>query len=180
MEQCMRSFQLSIFQSITCTSGNSGTEIKTWGTVGQYFWSLSVKPNNASSIYNLTGFKNVNIYGVNVNGFVRGDPSSATKCAVVQDWMIFLNLDGNSGLISGDKSISPDGFSLYTLDPVLNYYQLSKYTSSVSLATPITSVKTITFESVFAQGIGAEFLNSIDLNYRLNFTFYYKYEGENE
>ena len=174
----MRSFQISIFQNMVCTSGSPGVEIRTWGTPGQYFWTLKNTPNGVDSLYNLTGFKNVNLYGASVNGYVRGEGTSATKCAVVQDWMFFILIDGNAPLISGSTSVTRNGFNLYTQDPAVSYYNLGKYTNSIMLSDPITSVKSITFDSIFAQGVGAEFLNSIDLNYRLNFTFYYKYEGE--
>ena len=43
---------------------------------------------------------------------------------------------------------------------------------------PYQSVTSITFDSLETQGIGAEFLNVVALNYDLSVTFYYQYEGE--
>jgi len=173
----MKSFQIRIAQNFVVVAGAAGVTVKTWGTVGQYFWSMAWTPNGFDSVYNLTGFKNVNIYGVSVNGYVRGN-SNSTKCAVVEDWNFLLSLNGTPPMISGSTRVSPDGFALISSGSLVTGYNLSKNTNSIMLADPITSVKSITFDTFYAQGIGAEFLNEIALNYGLNFTFYYKYEGE--
>jgi len=176
MDQCMKSFQITIGQSYTVDNGTNRS-IKTWGTVGQYFWSAEFAPNGNSSIFDLEGFKNVNIYGISVNGYLRG-VASGTKCAVVTDWSFNLKITGTPPLISGTKRVSPDGFALYTNDSNVTEYCLSKTTNQIILSDPIASVKSIQFLVLQAQGVGAEFLNEVQLNYLLNFTFYYKYEGE--
>jgi len=176
MDQCMKSFQLTIGQSFTVTN-TTNQVVKTWGTLGQYFWSTSFSANSATSIYDIEGFKNVNIYGVKLVGYVQGGQSTA-KCAVVDDWSFNILISGTPALISGVKRSSPDGFGLITTGSGLTEYSLSKNTNEIILADPITSVKFIQFISLQAQGVGAEFLNEINLNYLLSFTFFYKYEGE--
>jgi hypothetical protein len=173
----MNSFQLRIAGNFNAISTDPGISLKTWGTPGQYFWSAAVRPGNNTSTYNLTGFKNVNIFGVTVNGIVRAN-SNSTQCAVVYDWGFSLGINGTPPLISGEKTTSPDGWNLNTTTTAVSTYFLSKDTNSVRLSDPITSVKSIEFFTLYAQGDGAEFLNQVEINYLLNFTFYYRYEGE--
>lgn len=173
---CLRSFQIRIAQATVCQSGSGF--IKTWGTVGQYFFSLNLTPNNQGSTYNLTGFKSTDIYGVSVNGYVHGNFTSSTQCAVISDWSFNLNLNGNAPLVSGDETVSPNGFDIITSGSDLNTISLSKYSNTIMFANPYQSVQSINFSSLLAQGSGAQFLNAIDLVYNLSFTFYYKYEGE--
>jgi len=180
IDQCMKSFQIRIAQNFVVVAGAAGVNVKTWGTPGQYFWSMAWTPGGFDSVYNITGFKNVNIYGVTCNGYVRGNSSSVNKCAVVEDWNFLIILNGTPPLISGSTRVSPDGFGLITSSNLVTSYNLSKNTPSIYMADPITSVKSITFDTFYAQGVGAEFLNEVAVNYGLNFTFYYKYEGEDQ
>ena len=176
MTDCMKSFTLRTNATLLLSSGNGS--IKTWGTVGQYFWSASNTPNNQTSIYNLEGFKRTNIYGCTVVGYVKGNPTSVNACALVTDWTFRISFQGTSPLISGQKVSAPDGWSLITTGPLTNAFALGKYTNSITFADPIQSVTSITFEALETQGMGAEFLNVVSINYDLIFTFYYDYEGE--
>ena len=175
MIDCMQSFRVRIRGNTTVSSANGS--IRTWGTLGQYFYSLSFAPNNGSSVYNIEGFKNVNIYGVHLNGGVKGSPTSANKCAVVNDWYFGIGIDGNYPLVSGSKG-TPNDWDILTDGTGLNIFTLSKNTNLLRMDSPMTSVKKITFDVMSAQGVGAEFLNEVTLNYNLDFTFFYKYEGE--
>lgn len=177
MSDCMKSFQIRIANNSTLVAGAAGVSLRTWGTAGQYFFSGEFNTGGNNSIYNLTGFKNVNLFGMSVSAHVRGNSGSTNKCAVVEDWAFNIGLDGTPPLISGAVG-SPDGWSLIARGPQLTGYSLSKHTNTIMLSDPITSVKSILFASFYIQGVGAEFLNEVSINYNLNFTFYYKYEGE--
>ena len=177
MDHCMKSFQIRIAQNYLLVSGSPGNSLRTWGTVGQYYWSAGFNPGS-TSVYNLEGFKSVDIFGMSVNGYVKANSNSINKCAIVDDWAFSLILEGYPPLVSGFKRVSPDGFDLVTKGTTLPKYNLSKNQNSVMMADPIPSVKSITFEYIYAQGSGAEFLNEIEFQYSIMFTFYYKYEGE--
>ena len=177
MDHCIKSFQVRIAQNFTAVNGDPGVKVRTWGTSGQYFWSSVFTPNNLISVFEILGFKNVDVYGVLVNGYVHGNFNSANKCAVVNDWNFFMQLDGNLPLISGLIKAAPNGFNLRD---DANYYYISKDFPQMMVTEPIKSVKTINFYSIYAQGVGAEFLNEVSLDYGFTFTFYYKYEGEDE
>jgi hypothetical protein len=174
-KDCMQSFSNKIVQSVL--AGSNGT-CRSWGTAGQYFWTATIVPNAQNSFYIIEGFKNVDIYGVSVVGGIIGNATSPNKCAVVTDWSFQIGLDGTNPLISGSKLLSPDGYNIITGGPNLDYVNLSKTNNIINFASPIASVKQIILDTVFCQGIGAEFLNDVALTYNLYFTFYYKYEGE--
>ena len=171
----MKSFSIKIVQSVL--AGSNGT-CRTWGTPGEYFWSAAIVPSAQNSFYNMEGFKNVDIYGVSVVGAIIGNATSPNKCAVVTDWSFQIGLDGTNPLISGSKVVSPDGYNIITSGVNLDYVNLSKNNNVINFASPIGSVKQIVFDTIFCQGIGAEFLNDVAVSYNLYFTFYYKYEGE--
>jgi hypothetical protein len=173
---CLQSFNIRTQQSSVATNSN-GT-VRTWGTLGQYFFSLNHFPNNQGSIYNLGGFKRTDLYGISVFGYVQGNYANATKCADVEDWSFTLTIDGTAPLVSGSVGTAFNGFAIKSTSPGLNSVALSKNTNSIMFANPYASVKSISFEALQAQGKGAEFLNEVALIYDLTFTFYYKYEGE--
>lgn len=175
-DECMQSFTLRIDQPVLCT--NSNGFVKTFGTVGNSDFSARTQPLNQYSIFNLTGFKSTDIYGVTVIGSVQGNPQSINACCVVTDWAIDVSIDGQAPLVSGQKSTVQDGYLLYTNSPLINIFSFSKNTNHIMFANPITSVSSITFDALVTQGFGAEFLNIVALTYDLSFTFYYKYEGE--
>lgn len=174
--ECLKSFNVRIGQKNIATNLNGA--VSTWGTLGQYFFSLNHFPNASNSIYTLQGFKRTDLYGISVSGYVQGDWDNSTKCAVVEDWSFVLILDGISPLISGNIGGGANGFNIQTTSPNLNIMAVGKYTNSIMFSDPFTNVKEITFERLHAQGKGAQFLNEIALAYDLLFTFYYKYEGE--
>ena len=176
IDHCMQSFSLKIAQNTIASSAIGAC--RTWGTIGQYFFSCGFSPSGANSFYNIEGFKNIDIYGMQVVGSVTGNPGNATKCGLVTDWQLLIGLDGNPPLVSGSKTASPDGFNLITSGTSLTYYHLGKYANILTFQDPLKSVKQIVFAALYAQGNGAEFLNEVALSYTLTFTFFYKYEGE--
>lgn len=173
--ECMESFNIRINQF--SLADNSNGAVQTWGTAGQYFFTLFHQPTNNISLYDLQGFKRPNIYGVKVIGGVQSYFALTTKNAVIQDWSFILKLNGTSSLTSGNIG-ALNSFNIQTTSPLLNTFSLSKYTNSVEFANPYTNVESIEFRGLTAQGIGAQSLNEVFLIYDLLFTFYYKYEGE--
>jgi hypothetical protein len=176
MKDCMESFNVRINQSTVFDDTNGG--VNTWGTVGQYYWTSINYPSSQFSTYTLQGFKNINIYGVSVNGFVIGDPSGIASKSVVLDWSFMLRINGTPSLTSGITDTVANGWNIKTLPPDINQFSLSKNTPSLMLANPIQSATSINFNFLLGQGIAATLLDTVYLYYDLYFTFYYKYEGE--
>lgn len=168
---CLRSFIVSIDQVTTF----SGTDVKTWFVGAQEFW---VVEKAGVSTFVPEGFKNIDIYGVDVIGNVSTQKAAATGGVVVQDWGFELLIEGQLPLVSGTVTTSPNYWNIQTSTVGTRTFALSKNTNSLKFADPISSVKFINFEVLRAQGVGGQTAGVVSLDWDLSFIFFYKYEGE--
>jgi len=167
---CLRSFTIGINQNKTFAT--SGTNVKMWGTLGNYHWV--VKENVGSSIFDVQGFKTIRLYGIDMVGNVQTDLTAADG-GITSDYSFIINVTGIAPQASGIVRTSPN---FYNITPATNNFQLNKYSNKISFADPIEAVTAITFAGFEAQGNNGETLNSISLDIDLQFVFYYKYDGE--
>jgi len=169
---CVRqSFQININQAKNLT----GTSLKTWGTVGNRNWAYLEDDTN-NSMYQIEGFKNINLFSVEMVGMVQTNVFDATSAGcIVNDFGMFLNLNGLIPSVSGSINPTPD---FYQINPTFKDLCLTKFTNKLTFTSPIQSIRSITFRNFNAQGIAAENLTSISLRYNLTFIFTYEYEGE--
>lgn len=168
---CLRSFIVSIDQVTTF----SGTDVKTWFVGAQEFW---VVEKAGVSTFVPEGFKNIDIYGVDVIGNVSTQKAAATGGVVVQDWGFEILIEGQLPLVSGTVTTSPNYWNIQTTTTGTRTFALSKNTNSLKFADPIGSVKNINFEVLRAQGVGGQTAGVVSLDWDLSFIFFYKYEGE--
>ena len=75
--ECLRSFIVSIDQAGTF----SGADVKTWLLGGQEYWALE---KYGFSSFEIQGYKNINIYGVDVIGQVQTQKAAALGGCVIQ------------------------------------------------------------------------------------------------
>jgi len=168
---CYRSFTFSAGGITTLT----GAEIKQWSTgAAQHFWQANF---GTSSTYNIQGFKNIDVYGVDVLGSIQ-TIASGTSGAIVNDWKIDVQVGGQAPLLGGFITASPNYYSIDGSSPNNLIYPLGKYTNSIRFGNPIISTKFIQLQTTIAQGIGWETAGTIVLRSMLNFIVYYKFEDE--
>mgnify|MGYP006898274700 CR=1 FL=1 len=169
---CLRSFTITIDQASTF----SGSQVKTWTLGLQEFWSVDI---TGLSTFRFQGFKNIDVYGIDVIGNVNTQRAAAIGGCNVQDWSFEVLIEGQSPLVSGFVETSPTPYwNISTGNVGSRTFSLSKNTNSVKLAEPIKSAQYLNFERLNAQGDGGQTIGSISLDYKLNFVVYYKYEGE--
>lgn len=169
---CLKSFSFKVTTNTTLTGGS----IKQWTTgANQHFWSASA---GTSSTYNIQGFKNINVFGVDVIGSVTTLTAAGTGGVIVNDWSIDVLLSGQQPLVGGNITAAPNYYSINETSPTNRIFPLSKFSNSVKLSDPINSVKFIQLGSTYAQGIGYETLGDVNLFWNLNFVVYYNFEGE--
>jgi hypothetical protein len=169
---CLRSFNIVINQNSTF----SGAQVKTWTLGLQEFWTVDI---NGISSFSFQGFKNVNVYGIDVIGQVNTERTAATGGCNVQDWSFQVLIEGQSPLASGKVDTVPSNYWAIQNGSVgSRTFALSKNTNSVRFADPITSARYLSFERLQAQGDGGQTVGIISLQYKLNFVVFYKYEGE--
>ena len=169
---CLRSFNISINRNVDYAAAGN---IKTWNDgTNQYFYIEDGFPNLTT--FYIQGFKNINVYGMSVVGSIMPVIGATTNSAIIDDWSFEILLGGQLPLISGFVTnnyfnISPGGSNN-------NSFYLSKNTNSIMFESPLQSVEKIDFNKIKIQGYGVQTLGNVYTEYDLNFTFYYKYEGE--
>jgi len=167
---CLRSFTLNINQNFVFTN----TVYTEWNTSGTVLpWIMFDGSISRNSIFNVEGFKNINVYGLSLVGNVYPLLAPSNKQGLVQDWGVEVNLGGTTPLIGG--SFGNNSFSVTLAQP--NVF-LTKYQNDYKLASPIESVKDITVASLTASGIQVESGVSVDLTFDVAIIVYYKFEGE--
>jgi len=165
---CLSSF--SVLIRLQRAFSTPGTNVKTWGTIGNYNWQVSQITSGTNLA--IQGFKRIDLYGVQMLGLVYTDVGP-NDGAIVNDFGMNLTFTGQAPLISG---VSDGAFWPLNLND--KSFVLSRIRNELKLESPISGVSNINFGVFSAQGTGGETLNSVTLDIDLEFIFYYKYEGE--
>jgi len=169
---CLRSFNF-----IVNTQSNWGSpEISIWTVGGQNFFTFE-RSSPSGSKYTIQGFKNINIFKIEVTGDINSTPQFDPYLCIVQNWWVIFTVTGQNSSSVGEVRSSPNVFNMIeqSTDP---RFKLSKYQSSLTFESPIQSAKEILITEISADGIGNRTLLSAQIGYLLNFTVYYKFEGE--
>ena len=168
--ECLNSFTVQI--NAKKTFATSGTNVRMWGSAGNYHWV--VVNTSELSRYNIQGFKRIDLYGVEMVGLVQSDVTATSK-VIVQDYDFTIGIDAQVPLVSGLISIAPNDYNIS--DQVSNF-ELGKFANKVTFESPYSGLKNIIFNGFRAQGNNGETLDSVIIDLKLQFVFYYKYEGE--
>jgi hypothetical protein len=169
---CLQSFSFS-------TSGNSnytGGNVKTWLLGAQEYWAVDAAQ---SSYFDITGFKNINIHGVDVIGGITTLTSAPAGGCVVEDWRVQVIIDGQIPLVSGQIRTAPNQWAIDNSSAFAKIFELGKFSNSLKFSTPFQSVKNVGLLAIKANGSGGQTAGNINLYWNLNFVFHYTYEGEN-
>jgi len=167
---CLRSFSIDLIA--VKNYNTAGTNVKTWGVIGNQHWVVA--DVGSSSVFNVEGFKRLDIYGIEMVGSVISRPSISNAC-IVQDYSFQISLNAQVPLASGNIAASPN---YWPISKNVTSFDLSKYTNQITFESPYAGCSAISFENFNAQGNQAEAPNSIGLDIQLTFVFYYKYDGE--
>lgn len=168
---CLRSFSFRVDTNTNLTTG-----IKQWTTsAGNHFFSVTA---GSTSTYNIQGFKNINVFGVDCVGSIQTQSAAGTGGVIINDWSIDFLIFGQQPLVGGSITTSPNFYGISADSPSNNSFSLSRFNNSVKLASPIQSVKFVQLGSTYATGWGYQTLNDINLYWNLDFIVYYKFEGE--
>jgi len=170
MEQCIKSFNFLVVNQV-----NEPTpEFYPWTIGTENFWLYA--SNNTASTLTVQGFKNINIYKIEINGNVYSEASPSGVAGIVQNWHVIMTIDGqNSNFVGGNYVAG--GFNMINQANNPNIL-LNKFQRSQTFTTPIQSASKITIESLYADGIANQSNVSIKLDWWLNVTVHYTFEGE--
>lgn len=172
---CLRSFNF-----IIANQSNYGAAqgFLYWQIGTQHFWTLDTSAISPSaSTYNITGFKNINIFKIEISGDVNSSPQFAPFQCIVQNWNIGLQIVGQNSQSTGNVLASPNTFGLVE-QPINPGFRLSKFQNSISFPSPVQSARQIIINGLFVDGIANQTALSAQIGYVINVSVFYKYEGE--
>jgi len=171
---CLRSFTFAVNTIQTLTTG--GSDLKQWTTsAGNHYWQAYA---GTFSTFNIVGFKNIDIYGIDVIGNIQTQANIGTNGTIVNDWGIEVRIGGVAPIIGASIGTGTNYYALDLSNSDNNRFSLGKYTNSLKLESPYSSCTFIQLEKTMAQGIGYQTTGSINLDWSLNFVVHYKFEGE--
>ena len=163
---CLRSFSLTVsaFNNYTALSG----ALTVWGAP----LNFSVY-DTRTSLFDIQGFKNINIYGVDMVGNVSSTygPSPRTLNANVKDFEVNLVLIGDIPIPIGVIGASNDWPIVLNSTYIQQQNVLTKYKPNIKFASPIQSVKQIQLVDFKAFGDHVQNAGQINLGYFLEFIF---------
>ena len=171
--ECLRSFNFSL---VNQSNYNAAVGLKTW-TIGlQNFWLIE-RIFATGSKYNIQGFKNVNIFKIEITGDFYSSALPVGVSALVNNWSWIITIKGQNSSAVGQVVAAPNPLGMLEApnDPS---FILSKYQSFVNFESPIQSAKEIEVYKFYVEGIADESLLNVQMGYVLNVTVFYKYEGE--
>jgi hypothetical protein len=161
---CLRSFSIGTKDSAIYVKGGPNAVVKSWTLGTDRYWALN---NFRKSIYTIQGFKNINVFGIEMVGDVQTPVNAASGGVIVNDFSFDIYLKGDLPLLNG--VISSDYYGLKTSGVTASTFNLTKQTNVVRFADPISSVKEITFSNLYAQGIGGETVDEVAVEWNLDF-----------
>lgn len=171
---CLRSFNFTLANQ---SNYGAAQGFLYWQIGTQHFWTLDTSTITGSSTFNITGFKNINIFKIEITGDVNSTPQFAPFQCIVQNWNFNFQIVGQNSQSTGNVLAAPNNFGMVeqTLNPA---FRLSKFENSVSFESPIQSARQIIVNSLFVDGIANQTVLSAQIGYQINVTVFYKYEGE--
>lgn len=167
---CLKSFT---FHSST---SRNFTNAYVWTQNGNNYWVLD---SSQSSTFNIQGYKNVNIHGIEVIGSIQSFQPNVTDNCIVQDWGTTLQIQGGTiPQVSGNITSAPNDWLLDNSSAFARLFTIGKFQNKVMFSSPFESVQSIRLLNINASGIGAQTNVSVSLQWNLQWVFYYTYEGE--
>ena len=170
---CLRSFNFSIAGQ---SNFGAAQGFLYWQIGTQHFWTWDYS-SSSSSTYLIQGFKNINIFKIELNGDINSSPQFSPYQCIVQNWSLGLEIVGQNSTAVGQVLSSPNIFQMVE-QPTNPFFRLSKFQPTVTFETPIQSAKEIIIKNLFADGIANNTSTSAEIGYIINVTVFYKYEGE--
>jgi hypothetical protein len=168
---CLRSFNFTLANQSNYTVANG---FKHWQIGTQHFWLLE-QASASGGIYTIQGFKNINIFKIEINGDWYSSALPVGVSALPQNWNFGLEITGQNSQSVGGVTTPLFGMVETPINP---YVILSKFQKSISFESPIQSASQIKVLNVYCDGIADESILSAQLAYVMMVTVFYKYEGE--
>ena len=169
---CLRSFNFTLRNQ---SNYGASEGFLYWQINSNHYWQIDQSLPNVK--YLVQGFKNINVFKIEMTGDVVSSPSFATYEALVQNWKWDLQIVGENSSSVGQlaPAQSPDYMITQGTNP---FFRLAKFQPAITFETPIQSAKEIIFTNFYCDGIANKTTTSAQVGFVINVTIFYKYEGE--
>ena len=171
---CLRWFSVTISSSASVVS----PEVNFWGLAPENYWIAQTGFSGQTSRFFIEGFKNINIYKVKAVGNVISTQNTG-NLVLVENWIWFIKIGGVMQNIGGTIRQPVNKYQMLIQNKNPDFL-LDKFNRTIEFMDPITSCTFFEVLGLQAQGIGAQNLTTIDLQWNMTFVIYYKFEGEDE
>jgi len=169
---CLRSFNFALANQ---SNYDASLGFKHWQIGTAHYWLIDQSLPNVK--YLVQGFKNINVFKIELSGDINSSPAFSPYEALVQNWKWDLQVIGqnstNVGILAPAQS--PGYMVIQETNPFL---RLSKFQPAITFETPIQSAKEIIFTNFYCDGIANKTTTSAQVGFVINVTVFYKYEGE--
>jgi hypothetical protein len=173
--ECLRSFNLhSEFNTVG--PFNVGSEVKIWTTGTENYWAFQADDTRIST-FNIQGFKNIDVYGIELVGSVGTNIADPNGGCIASDWTIQISINGFVPTIGGHV-IGSNFYSITTDQSLASKFSLGRFNSKFMLASPIMSPATIVLNRLKANGVGAQSAANLNIQSLFNIIVYYKFQSE--
>ena len=169
---CLRSFNFTLRNQ---SNYGASEGFLYWQINSNHFWQIDQSLPNVK--YLVQGFKNINVFKIEMTGDVVSSPAFSPYEALVQNWKWDLQIIGQNSSNVGTlaPSQSPDYMITQETNP---NFRLAKFQPGIIFETPIQSAKEIIFTNFYCEGIANKTTTSAQVGFVINVTVFYKYEGE--
>jgi hypothetical protein len=172
--ECLRSFNLASEFS-TIGPFLTGSEIKIWTTGTDNYWAFQADDSRIST-FNIQGFKNIDVYGIEVVGSVGTNIADPNGGCIASDWTIQIAVNGFVPIIGG--STTGGFYNLTSNQSSTSKFSLGRFNSKFMLESPIMSPTTIVLNRMKANGVGAQSSGALNIQSLLNIIVYYKFQEQ--
>jgi len=171
--ECLRSFTQSISIQNTLTSLNSVQSFWTSGLNIHCSAVTSFAAGVGPAVFQPQGFKNIDVYGISVTGEIITDPAVTTQGGIIDTWGVILNTSGSYAVLSGVNSNQ-----VITPNQNPGTISLSRFGNYIEFPSPIKSLSNICLNNIYIQASNCQVNTNLALFGQLQFTTYYRFEGE--
>ena len=169
---CLRSFNFTLRNQ---SNYGASEGFLYWQINSSHYWLIDQSLPNVK--YLVQGFKNINVFKIEMTGDVVSSPAFATYEALVQNWKWDLQIVGQNSTGVGTLAAAQNPDYMITQETNPNF-RLAKFQPAITFETPIQSAKEITFTNFYCEGIANKTTTSAQVGFVINVTIFYKYEGE--
>ena len=176
---CLRTTNLTFAGTIANTSAIVGSNVSFWLDYSAKLTGFIAQLPLVNCSFDPQGFKNIDLYGLEVIGFVSNN-NSAGGNFICTDYSLLTKISGQFPILGGTFGVGVP-FQMVQGQGASNGFSFTKTHSKIVFNTPIKSVSQIFCSDLTIEGTAPTLLGitqEISFDYTFDIFVHYKFEGE--